>query len=155
MKHRRVGRIVWMKNWEGCGRKRSWHIMKYYTDIHVNGSRKIRINVIEDIQSWVQDSSPMLSHEICRPLWKPKDYCRLHKTPLLLRRLGHINPIHTVPSNFFNVHFNIIVSEIKFSEFCFLRAFQKKIFCLHFPSPHTCFMYRTFHIPLINYATTI
>jgi hypothetical protein len=29
-----------MMNWKGCGRKRSWLILRYYPGIHLEGQRK-------------------------------------------------------------------------------------------------------------------
>jgi hypothetical protein len=42
-------------------------------------------------------------------LWISKVHYRVYKSPLLVPFLRHINPIHTIPSYFCMMHFNIPV----------------------------------------------
>jgi hypothetical protein len=36
---------MWMMNWKGCGRKLSWHNLRYYPGIRLEGLRKITTNL--------------------------------------------------------------------------------------------------------------
>jgi hypothetical protein len=43
-------------------------------------------------------------------LWIPQVNYRVHKTPLLAPILNQINPVHTTPSYFCKIRFNIILT---------------------------------------------
>jgi hypothetical protein len=66
--------------------------------------------------SWIADSySP--SHEIPRHLWNKKIHCRVHNSPPPVPIPRQLNPIHTLTSYFYKIHFNIIlISTCKFSQ---------------------------------------
>ena len=57
--------------------------------------------------SWKQNSSPA-SKEMSSNLWHPKVHYHFHDSPPTVPTLGQINPIHTLPSYFLKIHFNII-----------------------------------------------
>jgi hypothetical protein len=56
---------------------------------------------------WEADSSSP-SQNIPHILWNPKVYYHVYKCPLLDPVLSHMNPLHILPSYFFNIHFNLI-----------------------------------------------
>ena len=70
------------------------------------------------------------NQEIPRILWNPKVHYRTHKRPLPVPILNQISPVHVSPSNFFNVHLNIILPSVPRS--C------KWSLSVWFPSPNPC-----------------
>jgi hypothetical protein len=52
-------------------------------------------------------NSHSASQEILRLLWNPKNHYRVHKSPPLVRILSHMHSVHTFPSYFSNIRFNI------------------------------------------------
>jgi hypothetical protein len=67
------------------------------------------INNLQQSGSW-QGNISWASQEIPRILWKPKVHYRINKSPLFIRIPSQINPVHVLPTNLFNIHFNIILS---------------------------------------------
>lgn len=50
------------------------------------------------------------SQEMLCILRNQKDHYLVHKSPLLVRNLSQMNPVHAFPFRFFLIHFNIILS---------------------------------------------
>jgi hypothetical protein len=50
------------------------------------------------------------TQEIPCILWNPKVYFRDHKSAPLIPIPSEINPIHTIPSYLYKIHFNIVRS---------------------------------------------
>jgi len=61
---------------------------------------------------WTEKKTPSFKATISsvtpRMLWNQKSNSCDRKTPPLAPVLSHINPLHSFPAYFFNIHFNII-----------------------------------------------
>jgi hypothetical protein len=68
-------------------------------------------NSMEHSPSW-EANSHSYSQEIRRPLWNTKVYYCGHKDPPLIPILSQMKPVHTLPSYFFKIHFNIILLSV-------------------------------------------
>jgi hypothetical protein len=83
-----------------------------------------------------------LVKESPRFLWNPK----VHRSSPLNTILSHFNPVHTLTSYLFKIHFNIIcLLRLDFPGVSSFQVFRLK--CMPFSSPHTCYMYRPPHSP--------
>jgi hypothetical protein len=74
--------------------------------------------------SW-DDGISTSSQEIPCTLWNPKIHYCGHKSTSLVTILSQINSIHTIPSYFFKIHFNIILPS--------LTRYSKWPLCFRFP----------------------
>ena len=63
-------------------------------------------NFMEHSPSWIANGS-LGSQEIPRVLWNPKVHYRVHNSPPLFPIL--MNSVHALPTDFFEIHFNIIL----------------------------------------------
>jgi hypothetical protein len=50
-----------------------------------------------------------VTQEFLNILWYPKVHCRVHKSPPLVPILGQINSVHSTPSYYSKIRFNIIL----------------------------------------------
>jgi hypothetical protein len=48
------------------------------------------------------------TQELPSILWNPKYQYRVHRSPSWVHILSHINPIHTIPSYFSKIYFDIV-----------------------------------------------
>jgi hypothetical protein len=62
---------------------------------------------MEQTPSW-EATSFSASQQIPRILWNPEVHYSIHKSPLPVPIVSHLNPVHA-PSHFLKVHFNIIL----------------------------------------------
>ena len=81
-------------------------------------------------------------------VWNPKVNCPVHKSPPHVHILRQINLVHTLPSYFFNIYFNIIPPfTCRSSKWIFPSGFPPKP-CRHISSAHTSHMLRPSHSSL-------
>jgi hypothetical protein len=66
-------------------------------------------NAMQQGPSWNANRNTV-STEISHTLWNPNVHYRFQKSPPPFPTLSHINPVHVSPSNFLQMHFNIILA---------------------------------------------
>jgi hypothetical protein len=88
------------------------------------------------------------TRELRSILWNPKVYYRVHKSPPLISILSQIDPIHTIPSYLFKIHFNIVHSFTSWSSKWYLSFWLSHQHPICIPLlPHLCYMPCTSHPP--------
>jgi hypothetical protein len=90
-------------------------------------------NYVEPSPSW-EAASSSTSQEFPKMLWNPKFYCRVHKSPQMDPTLSQMNPVHSIPSYFSKMHFNIIfqiMPRSSYSSFSFWVSYQNSSGMLH------------------------
>jgi hypothetical protein len=119
-----------------------WCNYKYKNGYLKNNNKKHYlnklINSVEQSPSWEGNS-----HSACQDtaslLWNPKVRYHIHKIPPLILNLGQMNPIHTFPSCFSKIYFNIILqSKPRSSKWSLpLKSSNQNSVCIsHLPSAH-------------------
>jgi hypothetical protein len=68
-------------------------------------------NSMEQSPAWKADSL-LASQEISRNSWNFKIHHRVHKSQLLF--LWRNTPVHALPTDFLEIHFNIILQVVSF-----------------------------------------
>jgi hypothetical protein len=84
------------------------------------------------------------TQQIIGILQNPTVHYHVNNSPLLVPILSQMNPVHTLPSSFFKIHFNVILSLMprsytRTSSFTFLypnSAFPFSIICTTYPAHH-------------------
>jgi len=97
-------------------------------------------------------NSNSASKEISRLLWNPNVHYRVHNSLPLFPTLSQMNPVHILPSYFFQTHYNIIFPFIlRSSEWSLLFRFSdKNSKCVsHLPMHATC----PAHLILLEFIT--
>jgi hypothetical protein len=91
--------------------------------------------------SWVFLEKPPVTaaQEFPNILWNPKVHYRVHKSPSLVPIVSHINPVHTNPSYFSKIHFNIILSRLDLLNGPFTFDIPTKPLCALLFS-HACYV---------------
>jgi hypothetical protein len=88
--------------------------------------------------------------------WKRNVHCRVYKSPPLVPILNQIIPVHSTPSYFSTIHFNISLSPIFRSFYWYLSfwiSYQSTLCVLILP--HSCYMPCPSHPPLLDHSNYI
>jgi hypothetical protein len=100
-------------------------------------------------------ASRSATQEFPKNLWNPKFHYRVHNSPPLVPILDQINPVHSTSSYLSKIH--LILSShlcLGLPSSSFLLAFSLKPYT-HSSSPHACYIFFPFHLPLLGYSNYI
>ena len=107
-------------------------------------------NAIEQSPSWEVNRSSA-NQKISSILWNPKVQYYIPKCPPPSPILRQSNPVHASPSNFFEIHFNIIDPSVSrcLKSTLSVRSPHRNPVCAS-PVLHMCHMHHPSHLALIN-----
>ena len=86
------------------------------------------------VTSYMDRTPVSTGQEIRLTLWNPKVHHRAHKIPPFVPTMRQVNPVHGLPSYFFNIHCNIILSSTLRSSKRFLALSSNHSVACNLPS---------------------
>jgi len=101
-------------------------ILVYFFLYKLTPRARAAISAITELTNYMEQSPSQegnrssASQKISRILWYPKVYHRIHKCSPPVTILTQNNPVHSCPSYFLSIYFNIIIPSTSGSSNCFL-----------------------------------
>jgi len=109
---------------------------------------------VEQSRSW-EANRDSTSQEISRLLWNSEVHYRVHYGSPLVPILSQMNPVHTYLHYAPKIHFNIILSTPKFSEWSLpFRFSDQNVLCISYLS-HLCYMPRPSYPSSIDHPNNL